>query len=499
VLFAAIQDGTVVIWLLNAAFVALPFVAIGLAIAALVVGVIYCWNHFQTFRDIVKDAWTVIKDIIEAVWNFTIRVIFDAITGGLRSLGDWFHIFGDAVNIVWQGLKIIFDLMTGNWQGVVSAFNSGMNSLQDIWHRLIDIAKVPVNFLIDVVYNHGIMPVWNDIAGLFGLGTLPPVALLAEGGVLPGYAPGRDTYPAMLSAGEGVLVPEAVRGLGSDFVHSANSYFSGGRANSQGVTHFAGGGIVGSLASIVADPVGSIKSLFSNVTSAVIPGSGLLHQALVDIPGKVIDAITAKAKNLVTSIGSAFSAAFTGSPDLAGWIAQAIGLTGVPGTWAGPMSVLIGRESGGNPNAINLWDSNAAAGHPSQGLTQTIPSTFLAYHQAGTSFNILDPVANIAASFNYIKARYGSIFNVQQANPNLPPQGYDSGGWLPPGITMAYNGTGVAERVLTAPQYQALSSAAQGGQQQPINVNVYPRADHSEADIADMVERRLSFALRAVT
>jgi hypothetical protein len=64
---------------------------------------------------------------------------------------------------------------------------------------------------------------------------------------------------------------------------------------------------------------------------------------------------------------------------------------------------------------------------------------------------------------------------------------------------MAYNGTGMAERVLTAPQYQALSSAAQGGGQQPINVNVYPRADHSEADIADMVERRLSFALRATT
>lgn len=500
-LFTAIQDGTAVIWLLNAAFVALPFVAIGLAIAALVVGVIYCWNHFQTFRDIVKDAWTVIKTIVEAVWNYTLRVIFDAITGGLRSLGDWFHIFGDVVNVVWQGLKIIFDLMTGNWQGVVNAFNSGMNSLKDIWNRLIDIAKVPVNFLIDVVYNHGIMPVWNDIAGLFGLGTLPPVALLAEGGVLPGYAPGRDTVPAVLSAGEGILVPEAVRGLGPGFVHSANSYFSGGRANSRGVTHFAGGGIVGDIASIVSDPVGSIKSLFAGVVGSAgkIPGAGLLHQALVDIPGKVIDAVIAKAKAFISNIGSAFSAAFTGSPDLAGWIAQAISLTGVPGTWAGPLSVLIGRESGGNPNAINNWDSNAAAGHPSQGLMQTIPSTFQAYHQAGTSFNILDPIANIAAGINYIKARYGDIFHVQQANPNLPPKGYDSGGWLPPGITMAYNGTGMAERVLTAPQYQALSSAAQNGGQQPINVNVYPRADHSEADIADMVERRLSFALRAVT
>lgn len=486
-------------WLWNAALDANPIGIVILALAAIVVAVIYAYTHFSTFRDIVSRAWVDVQNAASFAWNNIIQPIFGALGLGLQILGNLFNIFWNVVKVAIDSVLIVFGALTGNWGLVQQAFSDGMNNLQNIWNRLVDITKVPVNFFIGTIYDHGIVPVWNDIAGLFGLGALPPIALLAEGGVLPGYAPGRDTVPAILSAGEGVLVPEAVRGLGSDFVHSANSYFSGGRADSKGVTHFAGGGIVGGIASIIADPVGSIKSLFSNVTSAVIPGSGLLHQALVDIPGKVIDAITAKAKNLVTSIGSAFSAAFTGSPDLAGWIAQAIGLTGVPGTWAGPMSVLIGRESGGNPNAINLWDSNAAAGHPSQGLTQTIPSTFLAYHQAGTSFNILDPVANIAASINYIKARYGSIFNVQQANPNLPPQGYDSGGWLPPGITMAYNGTGLAERVLTAPQYQALSSAAQSGGQQPINVNVYPRADHSEADIADMVERRLSFALRAVT
>jgi SLT domain-containing protein len=128
---------------------------------------------------------------------------------------------------------------------------------------------------------------------------------------------------------------------------------------------------------------------------------------------------------------------------------------------------------------------------------QTIPGTFTAYHQAGTSWNITDPVANISAGINYIKARYGSIFNVQQANPNLPPKGYDSGGWLPPGVTMAYNGTGMAERVLTAPQFQSLTSAA--SQNSGPTINVYPRAEHSEADIADMVERRLSFAMNALT
>jgi hypothetical protein len=322
--------------------------------------------------------------------------------------------------------------------------------------------------------------------------------------VIPGYAPGVDTVPAMLSKGEGVLVPEAVRGLGADFVYAANAHFSGGRTgNGSGGPNFSIGGVVGDIASIVTDPVGSIKSLFAGVVGAAgnIPGAGLLHQALVSIPGKIIDAVIAKAKAFVSSIGSSFSAAFHGSADLAGWIAAALAITGTPDTWAGPLSVLIGRESGGNPNAINLTDSNAAAGHPSQGLMQTIPGTFNAYHQAGTSFNINDPVANIAAGINYIKARYGSIFSVQQANPNLPPKGYDSGGWLPPGLTLAYNGTGQHERVLTGSQYSNLTGSgggsSNGGSGRPINVNVYPRESHSEADIADMVSRRLAFTLQA--
>nr|DAG08408.1 MAG TPA: tail tape measure [Caudoviricetes sp.] len=66
-------------------------------------------------------------------------------------------------------------------------------------------------------------------------------------------------------------------------------------------------------------------------------------------------------------------------------------------------------ESGGNPNAINLWDSNAAAGHPSKGLLQTIDSTFKAYARPGYDKNVYDPLSNILASIRYAVARYGSL------------------------------------------------------------------------------------------
>jgi hypothetical protein len=99
--------------------------------------------------------------------------------------------------------------------------------------------------------------------------------------------------------------------------------------------------------------------------------------------------------------------------------------------WKRGYQVLIERESGGNPNAVNNWDSNAAAGKASRGLTQTIPGTFQGYHVAGTSSNIHDPVANVAASMNYVMERYGVSRDghdlqakVQQADPNRSPKGY---------------------------------------------------------------------------
>ena len=99
--------------------------------------------------------------------------------------------------------------------------------------------------------------------------------------------------------------------------------------------------------------------------------------------------------------------------------------------WTKGYLTLIERESGGDVGSINLTDSNAAAGHPSQGLTQTIPSTFEAYHVAGTSNSITDPTANIASSMNYVMNRYhvsrdgaNLTSNVQQADAARHPLGY---------------------------------------------------------------------------
>ncbi|TSD95385.1 hypothetical protein FOS14_18700 [Skermania sp. ID1734] len=105
-------------------------------------------------------------------------------------------------------------------------------------------------------------------------------------------------------------------------------------------------------------------------------------------------------------------------PDnLDGWIRQALDILhahNIPASYDGIMRNVM-RESTGNPQAINLYDSNAAAGIPSKGLLQVIDPTFAAFHIDGTAWNIYDPVANIVAACNYAANRYGSIDNVDSA------------------------------------------------------------------------------------
>jgi SLT domain-containing protein len=61
---------------------------------------------------------------------------------------------------------------------------------------------------------------------------------------------------------------------------------------------------------------------------------------------------------------------------------------------------------------------------------QTIPPTFQAYKQKGMN-DIFNPVHNAAAAINYIKARYGTVFNtpgIKSMSKGGPYKGYYKGG-----------------------------------------------------------------------
>lgn len=84
----------------------------------------------------------------------------------------------------------------------------------------------------------------------------------------------------------------------------------------------------------------------------------------------------------------------------------------------------IQRESGGDPNVQNNWDSNARAGTPSIGLMQTIGPTFNDYKHPGHN-NIRNGYDNLLAAINYIKHRYGTS---DAAFNRVAAYGYANGG-----------------------------------------------------------------------
>lgn len=117
--------------------------------------------------------------------------------------------------------------------------------------------------------------------------------------------------------------------------------------------------------------------------------------------------------------------------------------------WTLGYETACARESSGNPSAINNYDLNAwgpivADGYPlhcSRGIAQCIPDTFATFHMSGTSLNIYDTIANIAASRLYVISNYGVNVDgsnlasqVQQFDPNRPPQGYATQSPIPPWV-----------------------------------------------------------------
>jgi hypothetical protein len=129
---------------------------------------------------------------------------------------------------------------------------------------------------------------------------------------------------------------------------------------------------------------------------------------LRDIGRQAIQRVFEGAKNFLADHKHQFAGSIP-SGSVRGWLTEALKITGhfSPAN----LTALFGRamqESGGNPRAVNNWDSNAAAGHPSQGLLQTIPETFNQYKLKGHG-HILNPVDNAIAAIRYMFARYGHI------------------------------------------------------------------------------------------
>jgi phage-related protein len=177
--------------------------------------------------------------------------------------------------------------------------------------------------------------------------------------------------------------------------------------------------------------------------------------------------------------------------DVGSWLAEAIRLTGVnPAVWMGALAYQVQRESGGNPRAINNWDINAQRGTPSKGILQVIDPTFAAYMLPGLG-DIWNPIHNAVAAIRYIIGRYGA--SASSLGRWRPGGGYDDGGFLPPGVSLAINNTGRPEPVLTAEQWDRIVALAERGSAPVVAIE---RAEFREEADIELLMRRAAWAIQ---
>jgi TP901 family phage tail tape measure protein len=236
----------------------------------------------------------------------------------------------------------------------------------------------------------------------------------------PVYGPGgprEDLIPAMLSNREWVHPVDAVDTYGARFMHAVQTrQFPVELAQA-----FAAGG----------------QALHGDVR---ISGRSDLGGALTPVTRAISAAASAaQAAAAVDASGASIHGGSVGG-GVARWAPLVLRVLRELGQSSSNLAGVLRRirfESGGNPRAINLTDSNARAGHPSRGLMQTIPGTFNAYAGPYRSRGIVDPLASIYAGLNYAIHRYGSVASIDPLNR---PRGYARGGPVTARPVASYRG-----------------------------------------------------------
>lgn len=466
----------------------------------------------------------------KATWlyNVGIRGPINRIIGGFKTMGQRakalydsyikpvFASIGRVAKSLWDhGVKPPFDAMKRGVKAVGAAFNTAKDYISKQWKKLSGIAKAPIKFIVDTVYNRGIVGVWNKVATAFGAPPLKPFKF-ANGGILPGYTPGRDPHKFYsptggaleLSGGEAIMRPEVTRALGSGMINRLNGAArSGGVSGVRNAMAFAKGGIYGGATQKFAD--GGIFGWVKNASSAAwdkvkagaswlgdtmkssaIAGMNKLVNPLLDkmsgnagfyskmvkgIPKKIISSIfdfsgSADKKLEASGIGgkgtkSALRWARTQNGKKYQWAGN-----GNP-SWdcSGFMSAIESVIRGQKPH--RRWATGAFSGsHAPGGWVRGKKSPFMigitnagVGHTAGTlnGVNVESRGGDGVIVGSRARGAGSTLFTDQYGF--APARKYDSGGWLQPGATMSVNKTGKPEPILTGSQWSTMATLASRG------------------------------------
>ncbi|WP_405536861.1 hypothetical protein [Streptomyces antimycoticus] len=450
------------------------------------------------WRSAIGPAFRGIASVARWLYNNVIKPVGSLIVGSFRTVGDWgrwlwqralapafrgiadvarwlrdkvikpvFDGISGTIGRVWRtGIRPVFNTIKSAIGLVADAFDDARKAIKTAWDKIKDATKTPVNWVLRVVWNDGIVKVWKKISGWIpGVPPLGKVDYLAAGGPLRGPQPGMYNAPTAIVGEGNPRYPEYV--IPTDPKYRPRAL---GLLQAAGTQMLAKGGIIGSATSFLKNPIKSFGNMLKPfLTKAKGLGKTSWGKAAIGLPTM---AITGLKKVIKDAVSGWFTRDATGALKFIGkagkgvqrWtpeVLDALKQLHQPASYVGITLRRMQQESGGNPTIVNKWDSNWKAGHPSVGLMQVIGPTFRSYAGKyrkkgpflyGTS---VDPLANIYASMRYALANYGSLPRAYNR-----AGGYDSGGYLQPGLNLAYNGTGRPEPVFTTQQANALMRLA---------------------------------------
>lgn len=441
----------------------------------------FVWNKVKgPFQDawgwIVKKA-TGFKDGFVAVFAGIINWVTTKFNGLMKWAGDawnsgWGYIVGKAKSFKSDVVGVFTDIkdwvvnkFNGVMDGVASKWKSAWSNLQKWFNDAKDWVSKPlktgINWAIDAVNQliKGLNKVADLLPGLdWHIDLIPK---LATGGNIPSRRVGNGfkTNGARAIVGEGNPAhPEYVIPTDPMYRRRALGLF-GSLASEMGVGPDFVGGIPayksGGILGTISDALGSAGNFFKGI------GDDLLSHISDGVASYIVDPFFKLADPLVKKINWSFAKdiwnagkskikswlSFTDDAAKAkyedgglgnvpagrvrDWIGKALGIIHESLSLSKGIYNIIMHESGGNPRAINLTDSNAKAGHPSKGIMQTIDGTFNTYSIKGHK-DIWNPVDNIIAGTRYAIANYGRKW--LQAGGNKDKNGnyigYAAGGIL---------------------------------------------------------------------
>ena len=209
------------------------------------------WSDVQTTA---TQVWNQIKTFLTQTWNALITLITQVVNNIAAFLTQAWNAIKGGVSTAWNDVR---STIASIWNGILSDITGVVNKIKSV---VSDVMGMPGKILSG--------------AGNF-LGSAASALGFAGGGVVPGFAPGKDSVHAVLSPGEAVLVPEAVKAIGAHRIHAINAHYSRGRGGTSfaygGIAGYAGGGVVGGGMpdGMASYALASLAAMFERVLAAV--------------------------------------------------------------------------------------------------------------------------------------------------------------------------------------------------------------------------------------